>query len=136
MGLRIRLKPFEKLIINGCVVENGDRRNTLTVSSFGQILKSRDIMQPEQARAPVQKLYLEVQALLIEAPRDYSRVEKVNACAARILKTRAAPEAEDAILRAMDHVHTQDPYRALAELRPFAFPDGDAAGDGSKREAA
>lgn len=122
MGLRIRLKPHEKLIINGCVVENGDRRNTITVSSFGQVLKSRDIMKPEEARAPVQKLYYEIQALLIEAPHSYERVSKVNALAAGILNDRSALEAETAILRAMDYVHAQDPYRALSALRPHAFP--------------
>ncbi len=131
MGLRIRLKPHEKLIINGCVVENGDRRNTITVSSFGQVLKSRDILQAEQARTPLQKLYFEIQALLIEAPRDYGRVEKVNALAAAILKSREAPQAETAILRAMDYVHAQDPYRALAALRDWALE-----GPSQKRAAA
>lgn len=121
MGLRIRLKPHEKLIINGCVVENGDRRNTITVSSFGQVLKSRDIMQPEDVRTPLQKLYFEIQALLIEAARTYERVDAVNALAARLLRDGDLGEGSDAVMRAMDFVHAQDPYRALAELRPHAL---------------
>lgn len=120
MGLRIRLKPREKLIINGCVVENGDRRNTLTVSSFGQVLKSRDILQPEDARTPVQKLYVEIQALLIEAARDYGRVTAVNALAAEIVRAGGPANVVDAVMRAMDYVHAQDPYRALAMLRDHA----------------
>lgn len=122
MGLRIRLKPREKLIINGCVVENGDRRNTITVSSFGQVLKSRDIIQPEHARTPVQKLYFEIQALLIEAARSYDRVEGVNALASQLIRTGQLSDCVDEVMRAMDFVHAQDPYRALAELRPLAIP--------------
>lgn len=120
MGLRIRLKPREKLIINGCVVENGDRRNTITVSSFGQVLKSRDILQPEDAHTPVQQLYVEIQALLIEATRTYERVEAVNALAAEHLKSGAFKHCADDVMRAMDYVHAQDPYRALAMLRHHA----------------
>ncbi len=122
MGLRIRLKPHEKLIINGCVVENGDRRNTITVSSFGQVLKSRDILQAEDAKAPLQKLYYEIQMLLIEAARDYTRVKAVNTMAAEWLKTGPGdPEQTRAVLRAMDFVHAEDPYRALSELRDHVF---------------
>lgn len=122
MGLRIRLKPHEKIIINGCVVENGDRRNTLTVSSFGQVLKSRDILQLDDVRTPIQKLYYEIQMLLIEAARDYSRVTQVNAAAAELLKSGGEDVPTPAVMRAMDFVHTEDPYRALSELRDFVFP--------------
>ena len=54
MGLRLRLRPRERIIINGCVVTNGDRRNTITVSSFGQVLRSKDILLPENAETPVE----------------------------------------------------------------------------------
>ena len=66
MGLRLRLRPHERIIVNGCVLTNGDRRNTITVSSFGQVLRGKYVMQPEEAKSPLGRLYFTIQMLLIQ----------------------------------------------------------------------
>lgn len=57
-GLIIRLKPHEKCLINGAVIENGDRRVSFRVrSSNVNILRLRDAMHPDEATTPVKRLY-------------------------------------------------------------------------------
>lgn len=123
MGLRIRLRPQERIVINGCVVTNGDRRNTITVSSFGQVLRGKDIIQPQDAITPLQKLYFAIQMLLInsntnkETERDALR--HVNRLGAVAFVSLAADEDRARLLTAMEKTHQGDYYKALAELRPI-----------------
>lgn len=122
MGLRLRLKPHERIIINGCVVTNGDRRNTIEVSSFGQVIKSKDIMQPDEATTPMRRLYFAIQNALIDpAKARESYVPVVNKLAAIIFAQSADDDLETRteIMRAMDFVHLGDYYKALSRIRPL-----------------
>ena len=56
-GLILKLSPKERLLINGAVVENGDRRARLSILTAGaNILRLRDAIHPEQVRTPVQRV--------------------------------------------------------------------------------
>ena len=119
MGLRLRLRPHERIIINGCVVTNGDRRNTITVSSFGQVLRSKDILQPEDATTPVQKLYFAVQMLLINGGPTDAEMPHVNRLGSFAFISTQSDEERGSLLAAMEHTHSGDYYKALTELRPM-----------------
>jgi len=57
-GLIIKLRPYEELMINGVVVENGDRKARLRVKTDGaHILRLRDAMKPEEATTPLKRAY-------------------------------------------------------------------------------
>ncbi len=57
-GLILKLRPYEELMINGVVVENGDRKARLRVKTDGaHILRLRDAMKPEQATTPLKRAY-------------------------------------------------------------------------------
>lgn len=122
MALRLRLKPFEKVIINGCVVTNGNRRNTVTVANFGHVIKSKDIMQPEEATTPYRKLYFMVQTMLIDAPNAQKHMNDVNAHASKLYVDAAEGERAE-IMRAMDYVHVGDFYKALTAIKTL-IPEG------------
>ncbi len=119
MGLRLRLRPHEKFVVNGCVLQNGDRRTTMTVSSFGQVLRGRDILQPDQAKTPIARLYLAVQSLLLEPAQTDDLVPNLNVVAARLIARTMDLEARQRLHRAVEHVHRGDYYGALAWLRPL-----------------
>ena len=56
-GLVLKLGPHERLLINGIVVENGDKRTRLSVLTPGaSILRLRDALHPDQATTPVRRL--------------------------------------------------------------------------------
>lgn len=126
MGLRVRLRPNEPLIVNGCVVRNGDRRNTLTVSSYGQVLRAKYILQEQDADSPARKLYFEIQTMLIEGEgagtAGTTRMEAANRAGSEAFREAAHEDDQARILNAMDAVHMRDFYRALCELRPLIAP--------------
>ncbi len=65
-GLVLRLRPREKLLVNGVVIENGSRRARIMVRSpDAQILRLRDAMPPEEATTPARRLYYVAQLALI-----------------------------------------------------------------------
>lgn len=57
-GLILKLRPNEELMINGVVVQNGDRKTRLRVKTTGaSILRLRDAMRPEEATTPARRAY-------------------------------------------------------------------------------
>ena len=61
-GLVIRLRPHEKFLINGAVVENGEKRAKLRIKSpDANILRLRDALHPNDVTTPVRRLYYTAQ---------------------------------------------------------------------------
>lgn len=64
-GLVLKLGPKERLLINGAVIENGDRRCRLAiVSPEANILRLRDALHPEEATTPVRRTCYGAQLIL------------------------------------------------------------------------
>lgn len=55
-GLVLKLGPKERILINGAVIENGDRRSRLAIISPDvNILRLRDAIRPDDAHTPVRR---------------------------------------------------------------------------------
>ena len=64
-GLVLKLAPNERVLINGAVIENGDRRGRLSiVTPNANILRLRDAIHPEQANTPVKRVCYLAQLVL------------------------------------------------------------------------
>ncbi|MCT8331709.1 flagellar biosynthesis repressor FlbT [Albidovulum sediminis] len=64
-GLVLKLAPQERLLINGAVIENGDRRSRLTIlSPNAHILRLRDAIHPDAANTPVRRICYITQLVL------------------------------------------------------------------------
>ncbi len=64
-GLVLKLGPHERVLINGAVIENGDRRSRLSVMTPGaNILRLRDAIRPGEANTPVRRVCYIVQLVL------------------------------------------------------------------------
>jgi flagellar biosynthesis repressor protein FlbT len=64
-GLVLKLAPKERVLINGAVVENGDRRGRLSiVTPDANILRLRDAIHPEEATTPVRRVCYAAQLVL------------------------------------------------------------------------
>lgn len=70
MALKLRLKPHEKAIINGAVIENGSRSTDIIVHNFAQILRDPDVMQEEEANTPSKRCYFAAQLMIIDPPNS------------------------------------------------------------------
>ena len=64
-GLVLKLGPKERVLINGAVIENGDRRSRLSiVTPNANILRLRDAIHPEEANTPVRRVCYAAQLVL------------------------------------------------------------------------
>jgi len=70
MPLKLSLKPGEKFVLNGAVVQNGDRRATLVLQNKASVLREKDIMQQDEATSPARRIYFPVMMMYLEAGRD------------------------------------------------------------------
>ena len=66
MPLKLSLKPGEKFVLNGAVVQNGDRRGTLILQNKASVLREKDIMQPEEANTPARRIYLPIMMMYLD----------------------------------------------------------------------
>ena len=56
-GLVLKLAPGERVLVNGAVLENGDRRCRLTlVTPNANVLRLRDAIHPDEANTPVKRV--------------------------------------------------------------------------------
>lgn len=121
-GLVLTLTAGERVLINGTLLENGDRRSCLRVMTpDSSVLRLRDVIAAEQADTPLALLCLCLQQVLMghaclcdvqaEAQRALHRLSRVAA---------EAPEpavAAQTYVRAQDHLRAGDVQRAHAVLR-------------------
>ncbi|MFN4129992.1 MAG: flagellar biosynthesis repressor FlbT [Paracoccaceae bacterium] len=64
-GLVLKLGPHERVLINGAVVENGDRRSRLAIMTpNAHILRLRDAIHPEEVNTPVRRVCYIAQLVL------------------------------------------------------------------------
>jgi flagellar biosynthesis repressor protein FlbT len=64
-GLVLKLGPHERVLINGAVIENGDKRSRLAIMTpNANILRLRDAVHPEEANTPVRRVCYIAQLVL------------------------------------------------------------------------
>lgn len=64
-GLVIRLAPRERFLLNGAIIENGDKRTSLSIKTpNANVLRLRDAIHPEDAKTPVKRTCYLAQLIL------------------------------------------------------------------------
>lgn len=66
MPLKLSLKPGERFVLNGAVVQNGDRRGVLLLQNKASVLREKDIMQEDEATSPARRIYFPVMMMYLD----------------------------------------------------------------------
>lgn len=76
-GLVLKLGPHERVLVNGAVIENGERRSRISiVTPNANILRLRDAIHPEEVNTPVRRVcYIAQLVLSGDADRDEARLQ-------------------------------------------------------------
>lgn len=76
-GLVLKLGPHERVLINGAVIENGDKRSRLAIMTpNANILRLRDAIHPEQVNTPVRRVcYIAQLVLTGDADPEEARMQ-------------------------------------------------------------
>lgn len=114
MGLKVELKPGERIIVGESVITNDDQRTRLIIEGDAPILREKDILTPETADTPCKKIYLAVQLMyLARNPKQhhdlyFSLVKDVML---------AAPSTLPYLDRMNNQILTGSFYKALKEAQ-------------------
>lgn len=64
-GLVLKLAPRERVLINGAVLENGNRRSRFSiVTPSANVLRLKDAIHPEDANTPMGRICFQLQLVL------------------------------------------------------------------------
>jgi flagellar protein FlbT len=67
LGLKITLKPNEKIIVGGAIVTNGNIKNTdLIIENNVPVLRQKDILSEKDAKSPCSRIYFTIQLMYID----------------------------------------------------------------------
>jgi flagellar protein FlbT len=114
MGLKVELKPGERLILGECLVTNGSQRTRLLIEGQAPILREKDIMLPGQADSPAKRIYLAVQ--LMYTSRDPRVHHDAYFSLMRDL-VQAAPSAWPHMVAVSNHILAGEMYKALKSAK-------------------
>ena len=131
MPLTLRLKPGERLIVNGAVIRNhGTRALELEVLNHATMLHERDLMVPEQADTPLRNLYFLVQMMHLEPEQHDLHYRPFIELAARIFAERLEGEDPEGlgpdITEVLALVGQKSYPAALRKLQKHVGKPGDA----------
>ncbi len=110
MPLKIELKPYERLIIGGASIRNGDRRSSFVIETNTKFLRESDIIVEHDADTACKRLYVALEFVYLSD--DPSEAENVFIAMANEIMT-AAPSMTPYILKIHDLLATKDHYQAL-----------------------
>mgnify|MGYP000173842965 FL=1 len=114
--LKLTLRPRERVVVNGCVIRNGDRRQSLTVENRADIVRESDLLKADAQATPVSKVYFLVQTALLQADKRDVIVPIVQRELADLVCC-FGQETQDRIMITANYVSMGDYYKAMSELR-------------------
>jgi len=64
-GLVLKIAPGERFIVNGALLENGDKPARIRIADGNvRVLRCRDALRPEEVDTPVKRIYFAIQLLI------------------------------------------------------------------------
>lgn len=117
-GLVIKLAPNERILINGAVIENGDRRARLAIKTpRASILRLSEALHPDQATTPVTRTIYLCQLILSGdlAPAEGRR--KLLRALEELSQVFTDRDSRILLDRASDATIAGNEYAALKTLR-------------------
>jgi len=117
-GLVLKLGPKERVLINGAVIENGDRRSRLSIMTPNvNILRLRDAIHPDDATTPVRRVcYLAQLVLTGDADAEDTELQLLRRIE-ELSQILTDPDSRSLLTEATQAVLSGEHYKCLKCLR-------------------
>lgn len=117
-GLVLKLSPKERVLVNGAVIENGDRRSRLSIlTPNANILRLRDAIRPDEVTTPVRRVcYIAQLVLSGDADVDTAHHQLLRGIE-QLSQALCDIDSRSILSLATAAVIDRDFYRALKQLR-------------------
>ena len=113
MPLKLSLKPGEKFVLNGAVVQNGDRRGVLVLQNKASVLREKDIMQLEEVTTPARHIYFPVMMMYLDEPGAERQYEEFATRLTEFMGVVRNPTVLSDCIAISKHVMAREYYKAL-----------------------
>jgi flagellar protein FlbT len=117
MALKLSLKPDEKLVINGAVIANADRRATLIVHNKASILREKDILQEEDVNTPAKRIYFPIMLMYMDQGQTDKYYEEFVLRMTEFMNAISTPEAVENCVKISRDVMDKNYYKALINCK-------------------
>jgi flagellar protein FlbT len=111
--LKLSLKPGEKFVLNGAVVQNGDRRGVLVLQNKASVLREKDIMQPDEATTPARRIYFPVMMMYLDEAGAERQYEEFATRLTEFMGVVRNPDVLSDCIAISKHVMAREYYKAL-----------------------
>jgi len=117
-GLVLKLGPKERVLVNGAVIENGDRRSRLSIlTPKANILRLRDAIRPDEVNTPVRRVCYIAQLILSgDAEADEARLQLLRGVE-QLSQALTDDDSRQLLAEATDAFIDGEYYRGLKRLR-------------------
>ncbi len=130
MPLKLSLKPGERFVLNGAVVQNGDRRGVLILQNKASVLREKDIMQEEEVTSPARRIYFPVMMMYLdEAGADKYHAEFVRRLS-EFMSVIQNPQVLNECVAISRHTMAREYYKALMLSRKLIEYEDERLGHG------
>ena len=117
MPLKLSLKPGERFVLNGAVVQNGDRRGTLVLQNKASVLREKDIMQQDEANTPSRRVYFPVMMMYLDEGDAAKYYDEFALRMTEFMGVIRNPEILADCVGVSKHILNQEYYKALMGCR-------------------
>jgi flagellar protein FlbT len=118
MPLKIELKPGERAVLNGVVIEGAsDGRTEFVILNRATIMRERHIIKEEDANTPVKRLYFALQMLYIEPLQKETFLPQFQRYAKDLENTLTLPTLRFALEQIVNFAEEGVFYEALKICR-------------------
>ncbi len=117
-GLVLKLGPKERVLVNGAVIENGDRRSRLAIlTPNANILRLRDALRPDEVNTPVRRVCYIAQLILSgDANEDDGRDQLLRGVE-QLSQVLTDSDSRNLLSEASEAFVAAEYYRGLKRLR-------------------
>ena len=117
-GLILKLAPNEKLLVNGAVLQNLERRSKLSVITPNvNVLRLRDAIHPTEATTPVKSLCYHIQLIIACDVTPQDAAPKIQCRFAELLEIFKQGEVREVLLRASRAFEQCQYYSAMRDVK-------------------
>lgn len=124
MPLKLSLKPGEKFVLNGAVMQNGERRATLVLQNKASVLREKDIMHEHEVTTPARRVYFPIMLMYLSDKTDDSAYDEFVLRMTEFMNAISAPEVLQNCVAISRDVMAAEYYKALIRCRKLiAYED-------------
>lgn len=119
-GLVLKLAPHERILINGVVMENGERKATLRIKTpDASILRLRDALHPDDVNSPVKLAYYTAQMRVAGETDPETALTELAPQIEALVHVFEDTEHASVVGGAVDQLRRRNFYGVMRALQPL-----------------